>query len=336
MGGAGAGTDADGGGGVVGGVADGVGEGWVTGVTGTTVSAALSVGPGSRTAPLTDQPIRWSPVLTPVTRTVTGTLVPGAMTPRSHWREPAGHVPAGLVSLSTRRPGGGAAVNTVPGEAAGPLLTTATVIDVDESTVRAGSSAGACTARSTDCWTLGSFCRPGSVLVIQPTPPVVRSRDWRASGSFGAGPLRELNTSVLPSAHQATSRGWNGPVAEVSGSGRRQASALPPRPEGATTLQSSPVTDATRIPSRPLRRPPPSLRLKARVRPSGENAGLSSITSQAPGQIVALKSFCRPREFTGTVQMCLLPPPSLITVLRVNAMVVPSADQVGCASPPAA
>jgi hypothetical protein len=70
------------------------------------------------------------------------------------------------------------------------------------------------------------------------------------------------------------------------------------------------------------------------VSPSGENAGLSSMTAQSPGQLIALRSVCRPRLFTGTVQMCLLPPPPLISMLRVKARVVPSEDQVGWASWP--
>ncbi len=88
------------------------------------------------------------------------------------------------------------------------------------------------------------------------------------------------------------------------------------------------------MPLRSSIRPPPFLRLKATVVPSGENAGLSSMTSQAPKQIVALRSRCRSRWSTGTVQMCLLPPWPLITRLRVKASVVPSEDHVGWASPP--
>ncbi|CAM5737518.1 hypothetical protein SHIRM173S_09007 [Streptomyces hirsutus] len=67
------------------------------------------------------------------------------------------------------------------------------------------------------------------------------------------------------------------------------------------------------------------------VVPSGENAGLSSMTSQSPGQILALRSSCWSKWSLDTVQMCLLPS---ITSLRVNARVVPSEDQVGWASPP--
>ncbi|SFY53868.1 hypothetical protein STEPF1_07159 [Streptomyces sp. F-1] len=58
------------------------------------------------------------------------------------------------------------------------------------------------------------------------------------------------------------------------------------------------------------------------------------MTEQPPGQIDALRSRCRPRSFTGTVQMCLLPPLPPITSLRVKASTVPSGDQVGWASPP--
>ncbi len=88
------------------------------------------------------------------------------------------------------------------------------------------------------------------------------------------------------------------------------------------------------MPLRSSTRPPPFLRLKAMVAPSGENAGLSSMTSQAPGHMVALRSRCRSSWSTGTVQTCLLPPWPLITRLRVKASVVPSEDHVGWASPP--
>lgn len=76
-----------------GGVGVGVGVG-VGGAswTGTTVSVALSVGFGSITAPVTDQPIRWSPLVTPVSRAVTSTLSPGRSTPSSHWGESVAQV----------------------------------------------------------------------------------------------------------------------------------------------------------------------------------------------------------------------------------------------------
>ncbi len=164
-------------------------------------------------------------------------------------------------------------------------------------------------------------------------PEATSTRD-SFSGLLAARAARELITSVLPSELQAASRGWKGPVAVVSGSSRPQAPGRSRAASGSSTRQAPPAAAASRIPLRSSTRPAPFLRLKATVVPSGENAGLSSMTSQAPGQWAALRSRCRSSRSTGTVHTCLLPPPPLITWLRVNARVVPSEDQVGWASPP--
>ena len=95
--------------------------------------------------------------------TLTVTVVPGCTTPTSHCREAASQVPPGQVTLVTCTPAGGAMVRVVPGEAAGPLFTRPTRTVVDLPTVTSGVVPGAWTARSTDCWTLGSFCRPGQL-----------------------------------------------------------------------------------------------------------------------------------------------------------------------------
>ncbi len=113
---------------------------------------ALSVGFGSSTAPVTDQPTGWSPRVTPVSRAVISTLAPGGTVPRSHWGEPAPQLPDAVVSSSSRTPGGASAVNVVRGEGEGPRLTTVTVTSTEEPTSTAGPVGGAVTARSTDCW----------------------------------------------------------------------------------------------------------------------------------------------------------------------------------------
>lgn len=101
-------------------------------------------------------------MVTPVRVTVTGTVAPGSTTPTSHWSEAASQVPPGQVTFVICTPAGGAMVSVVPGEAAGPLFTTPTCTVVESPTVTSGAVPGAWTARSTDCWTLGSFCGPGA------------------------------------------------------------------------------------------------------------------------------------------------------------------------------
>ncbi len=81
---------------------------------------ALSVGLGSMTAPVTDQSTRWMPVVTPVSRAVISTSVPGGTVPRSHWGVPAAQVAVSEVSSSSRTPGGASTVRVVPGEGRGP------------------------------------------------------------------------------------------------------------------------------------------------------------------------------------------------------------------------
>ncbi len=232
---------------------------------------------------MTDQSRGASPTVTPVSVTSTGTVVPGSTTPRSHWREAASQVPPGGVIPVIRTPAGGATVSRVPGEAAGPLLTTSTVTVAEPPTVTSGVVPGARRARSTDCWTVGSFWRPASPAVSGVTAPEPTSRTFSFSGLLTAAPARELNTRRLPSAVQAASRGWCGPVTAVSGRSRPQAPAWSRAAAGSRTRQASPETDVRRRPFRSSIRPPPFLRLKATARPSGEKAGLSSMTAQAPG-----------------------------------------------------
>ncbi len=138
-----------------------------------------------------------------------------------------------------------------------------------------------------------------------------------------------VSTSWALFAVQATSRGWNGPVSEVSGSGRVQAALSPSSPVGRTTVQSPPVGEVTSTPSCRLFPPSPALRLKAMRRPSGENAGLSSMTLQAPGQFVRLRSLCRARSSAGTVHRCRLPALPLTTAVREKTISLPSGDQKG-------
>lgn len=158
----------------------GVGGGAVR--TGTTVRPSLSLGRGSRTAPVTDQPTGASPGVTPVRVTSTGTVLPGRTTPRSHWRVVGTQEPSGLVIRVTVTPAGGAMVSRVPGEAAGPLFTTSTRTVVESPTVTSGTVPGARTARSTDCWTLGSLCRPGRSLVSLVSSPVTTFSTLSFSG----------------------------------------------------------------------------------------------------------------------------------------------------------
>ncbi|SFY53867.1 hypothetical protein STEPF1_07158 [Streptomyces sp. F-1] len=117
----------------------------------------MSPGSGSTTLPVTDQPSGWSPVISPRTVTVTGTVVPGGTTPSPHWSEAASQTPPGKLILVTVTPVGGATVSRVPGEAAGPLSTTSTRTSVELPTGTGEAVSGACTARSTDCCTPGSF-----------------------------------------------------------------------------------------------------------------------------------------------------------------------------------
>ena len=113
-----------------------------------------------------------------------------------------------------------------------------------------------------------------------------------------------------------------------------QASVVERAEVGTSTLQSEPDRSVMRRPLRLSAWLPPSLRLKTMRRPSGENAGLSSMTWQLPGQTEALRSRCWSGWFTGTTQMCLFPPPEVAGSSRVKVNMVPSGDQSGWASPP--
>ncbi len=106
---------------------------------------------------MTDQSRGWSPGSTPVTVTVTGTVSPGRSTPRAQTSAAASQVAPGAVRPVTVTPSGGATVSLVPGEAAGPWLTTSTRTVPDSPAVTGAVVPGAWTARSTDCWTPGSF-----------------------------------------------------------------------------------------------------------------------------------------------------------------------------------
>lgn len=156
------------------GVGDGLGDGdaaW----TGTTVCAMLSSGFGSTTAPVTHQPNRWSPATVPTTVAVTWTTAPGARVPSSHRRASAAQVPAVALSPVSRAPVGTDAVNAVPGEGAGPWLVTVMATVVEPPICIGMVAAGALSDRSTDCWTLGSFCRPGSLELTEVSRPVAKS-----------------------------------------------------------------------------------------------------------------------------------------------------------------